>query len=104
MKQLLLRVPDELHKRLSRRAAAEGTSVNALATGVLDVAVLDVVPADEATGPRLLLRARAAAAGLSVAPSPPITVAVPAPADVQALLGALDVGADELLDEQRNPR
>ena len=106
MKQLLLRVPDELHERLARRAAAEGTSVNALATGVLDVAVLDVAVADAATGPRLVLRARAAAAGLSVAPPPPppITVTVPALADVQALLGTLDVGADELLDEQRDPR
>lgn len=82
---------------------AEGTSVNALATGVLDVAVLDVAVADAATGPRLVLRARAAAAGLSVA-APSSAVAVPALVDVQALLATLNVGADELLDEQRDPR
>ena len=104
MKQLLLRVPDELHERLARRAVAEGTSVNALATGVLDVAVLDVAVADAATGPRLVLRARAAAAGLSVPAPPSSTGAVPALVDVQALLATIGVGADVLLDEQRDPR
>jgi plasmid stability protein len=38
VKQLLLRVPDELHQRLSQRAEREGRSVNALATEVLAVA------------------------------------------------------------------
>jgi plasmid stability protein len=38
VKQLLLRVPDDLHRRLSQRAAREGRSVNALATEVLAVA------------------------------------------------------------------
>lgn len=38
MKQLLLRVPDELHRRLARRAQREHRSVNALATEVLSLA------------------------------------------------------------------
>jgi len=58
VKQLLLRVPDELHERLARRSIPEGTSVNALATGVLDVAVTDV-----ARDPRSIGRARASGRG-----------------------------------------
>ncbi len=38
MKQLLLRVPDDIHRRLAQRAAREHRSVNALATEVLAVA------------------------------------------------------------------
>lgn len=38
MKQLLLRVPDELHRALTLRAEREGRSVNALATEVLAAA------------------------------------------------------------------
>jgi plasmid stability protein len=37
MKQLLLRVPDDVHRRLAMRAAREGRSVNALATELLDL-------------------------------------------------------------------
>jgi plasmid stability protein len=59
MKQLLLRVPEELHQRLSARAARDGRSINALATEILDAA------ADADQGDRRhRLRARAAAAGL----------------------------------------
>lgn len=38
VKQLLLRVPDDLHRRLAARAAREGRSMNELATEVLRVA------------------------------------------------------------------
>lgn len=38
MKQLLLRVPADLHRRLTARATRESRSVNALATEVLDAA------------------------------------------------------------------
>jgi len=56
VKQLLLRVPEDLHRRLTARAAREGRSVNALATEILDAA------ADADQGDRRR-RLRAAAAG-----------------------------------------
>lgn len=98
MKQLLLRVPDELHARLARRAMAEGTSVNALATGVLDVAIIAV-----ASTPRSILRARAAAAGMSVV-SPQPSNSVPGDSEMESLLAQLTADADELINEQREPR
>lgn len=58
MKQLLLRVPETLHRRLAARAAREGRSVNALATEILDTAA----EADRGDR-RTRLRAAAAAAG-----------------------------------------
>lgn len=39
MKQLLLRVPEDLHARLAERARASGTSVNALATRILGLGI-----------------------------------------------------------------
>lgn len=58
MKQLLLRVPESLHRRLAARAVREGRSVNAVATEILDAA------ADADRGDRRArLRAAAAAAG-----------------------------------------
>ena len=60
MKQILLRVPDEVHRRLTERARRDGRSVNALAGELLDLGA----SADEG-GRRGRLRARAAAAGLS---------------------------------------
>lgn len=66
MRQLLLRVPDTLHQRISARAAREGRSVNQVATEILDGA------ADADSGCRRdRLRARAAATGLlQHAPAP----------------------------------
>lgn len=58
MKQLLLRVPEDVHRRLAARAAREGRSVNALATEILDAS------AEADCGDRRArLRAAAAAAG-----------------------------------------
>ena len=58
VKQLLLRVPEDVHRRLAARAAREGRSVNALATEILDSA------ADAGQGDRRAqLRAAAGAAG-----------------------------------------
>jgi hypothetical protein len=58
VKQLLLRVPETLHRRLTARAAREGRSLNALATEILDAA------AEADRGNRTTrLRAAAAAAG-----------------------------------------
>jgi len=59
MKQLLLRVPDDIHRRLAARAARAGKSVNAVANEILDAAV----DADEGDR-RTRLRARAMALGL----------------------------------------
>jgi len=58
MKQLLLRVPDDVHRRLAARAAREGRSVNALATELLDLGA-DADQGDR----RSRLRAAAATAG-----------------------------------------
>jgi plasmid stability protein len=58
MKQLLLRVSEDIHRRLTARAAREGRSLNAVATEILDAA------ADADSGDRhARLRAAAAAAG-----------------------------------------
>lgn len=59
MRQLLLRVPDELHQRIAARAAREGRSINQLANDILDAA------ADADRGGRSdRLRAQAAAGGV----------------------------------------
>lgn len=58
MKQLLLRVPPDIHRRLAARAEREGRSINAVATEILDAAV-DGDQGDR----RARLRAAAAAAG-----------------------------------------
>ncbi|HEU4360141.1 MAG TPA: toxin-antitoxin system HicB family antitoxin [Mycobacterium sp.] len=58
MKQLLLRIPEELHRRLMARAARDGRSLNALATEILDAA------AEADSGDRRAqVRAAAAASG-----------------------------------------
>ncbi|HLI59922.1 MAG TPA: toxin-antitoxin system HicB family antitoxin [Solirubrobacteraceae bacterium] len=71
MRQLLLRVPEDLHRRLAARAAREGRSVNAVATQILDAA------ADSDRGDRRAqVRAAAAAAGtLRPTSSPPVGAA-----------------------------
>ena len=53
MKQLLLRVDDELHARLTMQARAAGVSVNALANTVLGLAIN---PANLSRRDRLQLR------------------------------------------------
>jgi plasmid stability protein len=71
MKQLLLRVPDDVHRRLAARAARDGRSVNSVATEILDAA------ADADEGDRQArLRARAAALGvLREVPAEPVSPA-----------------------------
>ncbi len=66
MRQLLLRVPDDLHRRLVARAAHGGQSVNALANQILDA----VADADEGDR-RERLCARATALGLRQAGTSP---------------------------------
>ena len=59
MKQILLRVPDDIHQRLAARAADSGRSVNSLATTILDTAI-----GGETGDRRSRLKARAAALDL----------------------------------------
>jgi plasmid stability protein len=59
MKQLLLRVSEDIHRRLVSRAAREGRSLNAVATEILDAAA-DADGGDR----RAQVRAAAAAAGM----------------------------------------
>lgn len=95
VRQLLLRVPDELHARLAARAAREGSSVNRLATQILDAA------ADADRGDRTSrLRALAAAQGVL---EPPADVRVTAVARRRALQGMTGMGPllDGALDEDR---
>ena len=99
MRQLLLRVPDELHERLARRAAAEGVSINALANGALEMSVTG-----GATTGRDVVRARAATRGL-LRLVPEVTAPRPAAiAKAYAALAKLTITADDLIDEQRGER
>ena len=95
MKQLLLRLPDEVHHRLAARATRDGRSVNSLATENLDAAT-DADVGDR----RARLRARAAALGiLRAAPAPPLTVAGRRRA--LASMKGIDPVLDRLLAEER---
>lgn len=58
---MLLRVPDDLHTRLSRVASERGTSVNALANQILS----DVIPAEQ-SDERVRLREKARSLGVLV--------------------------------------
>lgn len=59
MRQLLLRVPDDLHARLTERARRSGRSANAIATDILEREV-----SDESGDARATLRAKARRLGL----------------------------------------
>jgi plasmid stability protein len=98
MKQLLLRVPENVHARLAARAAKEGRSINSVATEMLDTAI-DVVPSD----PQTVVRARAAAAGLLRSPGVELRDAPPL-ATVRESLRGITLSALDLIDEQRGPK
>ncbi|MGO9559550.1 MAG: FitA-like ribbon-helix-helix domain-containing protein [Acidimicrobiales bacterium] len=96
MKQLLLRVPDEVHRRLTARAARDGRSVNSLATEILDAAV----DADEGDR-RARLRAKAAGRGvLRETPAAPVSPA----RRRRVVASTVGTGAvlDKLLDDERD--
>jgi len=63
---MLLRVPEDIHRRLVARAAREGRSLNAVATQILDAAI----DADQGNR-RERLRAKAGAAGMTQAGAGP---------------------------------
>jgi HicB family len=76
VRQLLLRVPEDLHRRLAARAVREGRSMNAVAGAILDASTdadLGIPPSSSPT-PQERLRARARALGmLSEVPARPVS-------------------------------
>jgi plasmid stability protein len=98
VKQLLLRVPDELHQRLSQRAEREGRSVNALATEVLAVAA-SVDPGSR----RDRLRLRVAMLGLASPDGPYRAGATTAAERQQAIDSMRGLGhvIDSIIDDGR---
>jgi plasmid stability protein len=96
VKQLLLRVPDEVHRRLAARAARDGRSVNAVATEILDAAA----DADEGDR-RARLRARAASLGVLRA-TPATSVSMARRRRVVASTRGTGAVLDRLLAEERD--
>lgn len=96
MKQLLLRIPEDLHARLTAQAHANGESVNALATATLEA----TFSAERLTErERVRLRARAAGMLAETAPGSQLLDGE-YDAAVQSLRGLGPV-LDEILDEER---
>lgn len=96
MKQLLLRVPDDVHRRLAARAARAGQSVNAVANAILDAAA----DADEGDR-RARLRARAAMLGLLRSQAGPV-VSPSRRRKVVASTRGIGPVLDQLLAEERD--
>lgn len=95
MKQLIARIDDRLHARLKARAQAEGRSVNALVTEVLETAAPEL-------DARAQLRARMLAAGaLVIYPTPED---VPTMEEVLALTRGAGRVASEALEAERAAR
>ncbi len=96
MKQLITRIDERLHRQLKARAQAEGRSVNALVTEVLEAAVPEL-------DARARVRARMVAADALVVSPPPKDV--PTMEEVLALTRG-DVGRAilEALEADRNSR
>jgi plasmid stability protein len=95
MKQLLLRVPDDVHRRLAARASRAGKSVNAVANQILDAAV----DADEGDR-RTRLRARAGMLGLLQSGTDPV-VAAPRRRRITESTRGTGAVLDRLLAEER---
>lgn len=95
MRQLLLRVPDDVHRRLTARAAREGRSVNAVATQILDAAA-DVDEGDR----QARLRARATGLGI-VRATPASPVGAARRRRIVASTKGIGPVVDRLLGEER---
>ncbi|NED97484.1 toxin-antitoxin system HicB family antitoxin [Phytoactinopolyspora alkaliphila] len=73
MRQLLVRIPDDLHARLTAKAKHEGVSVNALANKALQAAAPPPGPSNGITTRRYRLREKARELGVLVeTPAPPV--------------------------------
>jgi hypothetical protein len=104
MKQLLLRVPEDLHRRIRARAAREGRSMNAVAGAILDASTDDDLgthPPSTPPTPQERLRARARALGM-------LSRAIPAPVMSKAerdriIASTQGIGPvlDQIIDEDR---
>ena len=97
VKQILLRVPDDVHQRLAERAADSGRSVNSLATTILDTAI-----GSETKDRRSRLKARAAALNL-LAPTGQAPTQTPAGREA-AIASTRGLGPvlDAIIDEDRD--
>ncbi len=89
MKQLLLRVPDGIHRRLAARAARAGRSVNAVATDILDAAI-------DADGAHR--QARLVARAVALGSAQPVVARPVTRARRQRIIGSTS-GTGPLLDE-----
>lgn len=95
MRQLITRVDDDLHARVKERARAEGKSVNAYVTELLEEAARPLTPKER-------LRERLRAAGMLVVPE--IHGDAPSRDEViESLRGASDVVL-AALEANRAPR
>jgi hypothetical protein len=73
MRQLLVRIPDDLHARLTEKAKRDGISVNALANQVLDAAAPPQNASNGLVTRRYRLREKARRMGVLVeTPAPPV--------------------------------
>jgi len=97
MRQILLRVPDDVHQRLAERAADSGRSVNSLATTILDTAI-----GGETKDRRSRLKARAAALNL-LAPTGQAPTQTPGGREA-AIASTRGLGRvlDTIIDEDRD--
>jgi HicB family len=103
VKQLLLRVPEDLHRRLAARAAREGRSMNAIAGAILD-AWTDVdlgIPPNPPPTPQQRLRARAAALGMLSREIPARPVSEAERERIIASTRGIGPIVDRLIDEDR---
>jgi plasmid stability protein len=96
MRQLLLRVPDEMHQRLAARARREGRSVNAIANEILDSAADVDLGSDQDR-----LRARAVALGILARPHGRPSDSMMSREEALDALSSVHETADELLDVER---
>jgi plasmid stability protein len=95
VKQLLLRVPEDLHRRLALRAEREGRSMNAVATEILDA-----ISEDEKADRGARLRAAAAAAGMLRA-TPPSHLSAAQRSRIIGSTRGLGQQIDQLLADER---
>jgi plasmid stability protein len=101
MKQVLLRVPDDVHQRLAERAAAEHRSVNALATELLDQAVDTEAGVSERS--RIVAKARRLGLLAENADEQPVAATERSQARAAAIRASQGIGPvlDRLIDEGR---
>jgi len=102
VKQLLLRVPEDLHRRIRARAAREGRSMNAVAGAILDASAdADLSAAPTPLTPQQRLRARAAAMGMLAREIPARPVSKAERDRIIASTRGIGPIVDRLIDEDR---